>query len=1667
MNYIYENASTYNKWVEKEKSLWIKNNWEDFSNTDIEQLFFDFTLEEIKDEYNVPEELENENQIKEWLEQNVFNFEYYNHYRESWEDIAENEILNEVDEKYQNLLNIFNDCCWAVCKKINSKLIDGIEIDYEINYSHSWNAGRWPSQYAIFTFKIDYNKITDSDIVEDLESFECDIRFSDAHYNGQDYDFEVDWTDYLRDVDESKDEWIEEIYNQICNCIDYKICDSEIIFIEDNISEKINNQINYLLNESKQDIDAFINKFGQDTYEEFKKSTQRLKNANYSTDIIKYTKDDSWTKEKLDKLLFNLSNKLTVNKDDSTKIEGKYRDLGIQGNYHIYEPLDALASMNLGVGSGWCTTGRYGHYGDKNFKPSLKDAENHWDNYTSKGIRFFYYLDKNTNLAKYAIALYPETIDVDRKIGTAYVTEANFEIYNAEDELDYDAFNKLPTDNLGVKLILEAELILDNNIIYTVENNIKTKFAEIKDDTLYVENGVKKIVCLEDILSQDILNKIKNIDLPDGVKEIDRFAFLNCASLESITIPDSVEKIGNTAFSHCRSLKSVTIPNSVTTIGNYIFSDCSSLTSIYIPSSVTSIGNYVFDSCSNLTTVIIGENSQLTSIGDGAFSYCDSLTSIYIPSGVTTIGDYAFEDCSSLTSIYIPNSVTLMGSYVFSGCSNLTIYCEAESQPKVWWKNWNWHNRPVVWGYKNYIKEDITKEQEDYFKDSKIRDKEGNLLICYHGTKTPGFDEFNHTGGNSQFGNYKFGKYNVNFFSTNKEIAKGYTDIGVERNNNIYYCYLNIINPYIVNNETKEDVENFVLQRWNNIKDKTIRNRQIEKFKAFWKKWGNKKLNKKDIIKVNQDLAIFNAALISSLEREQDNSGYIKDENYYDLVTLGENTLYGKKHILMYSYGLDEIFDIDNYEEIRDNLVGDIDSMPDDYYLTTNDIVRFVINMNEEKGTNYDGIIIPDIYDIGPTGSLFTDKTTDIITLKSSNQIKRIDNLKPTSSNKINEESELKENLFTNNNIISLLSNTFGTTDEPEATAMYILPNGRFLFTTPLEPSDDCNYEIEEHRNIDDFLYHKGIVKEDRYLKDDGSLFAENVLNFIRFNIVDEYYGYYSYIQLNKKQPTSQQYNALLKIFDYVINNKYEYLSIIFDSQYGKQIKLKLNDYTGDELLKKIKRYYVSGILTENKNNSREYLFKNLNKEDLKEINKDLEKEIGIGNFCYCPEIDLSEKDFLFQYDNTKDKNGFLQDLYILLKIANEKNEAEEEEIIKEKINLILNKQLKNNIKSISNVSVKQKKKKDTNLIANKNLAYENLNKDSKKHDTQLKESKLIKGRTFSNGCQYGPVFVTDSPYEMKNILKSSKEALRILYDKKKKFYIYGNIDDYIHRDLLRLAWGYMLYPEFKHYWEITEGYFETNTYQLIFSPTNKIEDVYGTKIGEDNYTNKIVYDFGVITGRDMDDEGELDFLYEIPLIQILKDEEIESSYQDGWVDDYTPRIINNKNIDTTNKNNYNKVKEDMSMEKETHLKDILDKKHIDAIYVYNDIRDVHFFSDENLDEDIEKHDTLNPLLFDEDDELKPEIKETIEKIVNQFVEELKTNDVKIEVKDIILVGSNVSYNYTKDSDLDIHIIADKESIKGNLELYTLLYGAYRTIFNKNYDITIKGIPVEIYVELE
>ena len=83
----------------------------------------------------------------------------------------------------------------------------------------------------------------------------------------------------------------------------------------------------------------------------------------------------------------------------------------------------------------------------------------------------------------------------------------------------------------------------------------------------------------------------------------------------------------------------------------------------------------------------------------------------------------------------------------------------------------------------------LTSEQEEYFKDSKVRDENGNLKVMYHGTSKGGFTSFDTYGSN--YGLMGTGSY----FTDNKSVAESYTNKGKGNNKQVYESYLNITNP--------------------------------------------------------------------------------------------------------------------------------------------------------------------------------------------------------------------------------------------------------------------------------------------------------------------------------------------------------------------------------------------------------------------------------------------------------------------------------------------------------------------------------------------------------------------------------------------------------------------------------------------------------------------------------------------------------------------------------------------------------------------------------------------------------------------------------------------------------------------------------------------------------
>ena len=98
----------------------------------------------------------------------------------------------------------------------------------------------------------------------------------------------------------------------------------------------------------------------------------------------------------------------------------------------------------------------------------------------------------------------------------------------------------------------------------------------------------------------------------------------------------------------------------------------------------------------------------------------------------------------------------------------------------------------------------------------------------------------------------------------------------------------------------------------------------------------------------------------------------------------------------------------------------------------------------------------------------------------------------------------------------------------------------------------------------------------------------------------------------------------------------------------------------------------------------------------------------------------------------------------------------------------------------------------------------------------------------------------------------------------------------------------------------------------------------------------------------------------------------------------------------------------------------------------------------------------LNPKIWDSD-QLNTEVRFQLLKIARHFAEFLKVE--KLNLKDITISGSNASYGYNELSDLDLHLVAVVDA--GQVELYD----AKKNVYNSKYNIKIKGIDVELYVQ--
>ncbi len=218
---------------------------------------------------------------------------------------------------------------------------------------------------------------------------------------------------------------------------------------------------------------------------------------------------------------------------------------------------------------------------------------------------------------------------------------------------------------------------------------------------------------------------VTSVVIPDGVQEIQKYAFYNCTGLREVAIPNDVKYIREYAFYNCEKLERVvlndnltenkdsktyqdkyvlnngnftfktsTVPSSLTgtkveVIGANAFAKCAKLNNVDL-SNVYAIGVRAFDDCTSLSTIDL---TSLRNTGKEAFRGTTALESatmvkdtklsyaMFAKSGIKTVDlynsntdlpEFLFAKCSRLTTVNVHGDIVNIGKGAFSECDALT-----------------------------------------------------------------------------------------------------------------------------------------------------------------------------------------------------------------------------------------------------------------------------------------------------------------------------------------------------------------------------------------------------------------------------------------------------------------------------------------------------------------------------------------------------------------------------------------------------------------------------------------------------------------------------------------------------------------------------------------------------------------------------------------------------------------------------------------------------------------------------------------------------------------------------------------------------------------------------------------------------------------------------------
>ena len=274
-----------------------------------------------------------------------------------------------------------------------------------------------------------------------------------------------------------------------------------------------------------------------------------------------------------------------------------------------------------------------------------------------------------------------------------------------------------------VRITIKSEFVIEDRTLIAYKGiGDENGHVEIPDDEGILYIGAFAFCLYETDMSIELpeddydANKIpsaniliKSVTIPEGVEEIQKYAFYNCASLETVKLPSSikyvrefafyknlklkninlqdVEVIGREAFSGCSQLDNIDLTN-VYSIGVKGFVDCTSLSNVDL-TNLRNTGQEAFKNCEGLKKITLGEHTKLSygmfvnsgveeidiyekvNIPEFTFALCDNLTKVTIHNDLVNIYEGAFSECTKLTEVIFKGSVDVIHDEVFYGSTAL------------------------------------------------------------------------------------------------------------------------------------------------------------------------------------------------------------------------------------------------------------------------------------------------------------------------------------------------------------------------------------------------------------------------------------------------------------------------------------------------------------------------------------------------------------------------------------------------------------------------------------------------------------------------------------------------------------------------------------------------------------------------------------------------------------------------------------------------------------------------------------------------------------------------------------------------------------------------------------------------------------------------------------